>query len=219
MRHLLVAAALFFCICFPAQAADTDDFCRNGEFTDQSGFGIAEVSGQSRLYFLDDTDGCPQPEAHCRGRSYVVPGDRLLTARIKDRYICALYPNTGGGEAGWIEQSRIKPLPVENAPKLSGWDGRWVQGDNQIRLTARGNRLAIHGSAYWPSASPSRKQRPGGPNLGGIDAMAQPAGNQVVFADAPCRVTATLVGRFLIVDDNSQCGGLNVRFRGVYQPR
>jgi hypothetical protein len=46
---------------------------------------------------------------------------------------------------------------------------------------------------------------------------ARPQGNELILVEEDCRVALKLVGDFLIVSDNSQCGGANVRFNGVYR--
>lgn len=47
---------------------------------------------------------------------------------------------------------------------------------------------------------------------------AAPKGDQAVFVDAEdeCHVSLTLLPPFLLARDNNRCGGMNVRFDGVY---
>jgi Ca-activated chloride channel homolog len=132
------------------------------------------------------------------GSGFGVERDHVLTAQKKGGYVCALYPSPGGGAAGWVEQVRLRSIPVEGGPKLSDWTRVWVDGDNQIRLTREGDAPVVHGDAYWPSAHPSLEERPGGPHIGEVNAAATPTGNQIVFKDEPCRVSATLVRRSLL---------------------
>ena len=58
-------------------------------------------------------------------------------------------------------------------------------------------------------------------NTGDIGADAKPSGDKLSFSDAPdegsCEVGMRLVGKFLAVKDNNNCGGNNVSFSGVYQ--
>ncbi len=48
-----------------------------------------------------------------------------------------------------------------------------------------------------------------------------PQGNvlRVVDEEQGCEVTLTFVGTLLVAHDNGECGGMNVRFDGVYQKR
>lgn len=198
-----------------------DGACRNGAFpTEQSDFAVALVAGDARLYLLGDSDGCPaKGEPACRQRSYVVGGDTLVTGRTLGGYRCAFYPNTVGGSAGWVDVRRLQPLPARAAPTLRDWVGHWYDGDNTLDLRMQDGQLAVTGEAFWPSAKPT-PQRPYGPNLGQVDAVARPDGAKVYFSDsddAGCKLQAQWLGDYMVVSDNAECGGMNVRFNGVYR--
>jgi len=219
------APALFaVCCAVPgvAHAADTEQ-CRNGNFPEQAAaFGLAKVVGTPRSYLRSDMSPCPDDSAACRGRAYVVPGDIVLTGAASGSYVCALFPDSNGGSAGYVRRDEIVPQPVATDPPLAAWTGKWRNFDNSIALRVDGNALTASGSAYWPSANPSPRLRPGGPNLGDMGGTATPKGNVVVFAadePAPCRVTLTLLPPFLLAADNRNCGGMNVSFTGVYRRR
>ncbi len=53
--------------------------------------------------------------------------------------------------------------------------------------------------------------------MGQVEAQATPRGSQVDFIEDSCTVHAQLLGDVLVVSDNSECGGMNVRFDGVYR--
>ena len=202
-----------------AHAQAQDMMCRNGLFPSESTIGMAKVAGTDKLFFLNDSDGCPNETAACRQRAYVVGGDQVLTGRTVGAYVCAFYPSRGGGSAGWVQTARLTPLPVNAAPALSAWAGHWVDGDDTLTLTIKKGLLSADGDAYWPSAHPSASQFPGGPNVGDLSGEAAPKANRVVFTDNDpngCTATATLVGGLLAVADNGGCGGMNVHFDGVY---
>ena len=57
--------------------------------------------------------------------------------------------------------------------------------------------------------------------VGGVEASAAPQGNvlRVVDEEQGCEVTLTFLGTRLVAHDNDECGGMNVRFDGVYQKR
>ena len=223
MKFLTLAVLSSVLLAGAACAADDDLICRNGTFPiDEKAIGVARVDGAAHLNFLEDTGGCPNEEARCRQRAYVVGGDQLLTGRGHGPYVCAFFANRVGGNAGWVPQSRLTALPVDIAPTLSAWVGHWANGDDTINLTAKAGALVADGQAYWPSAHPTLAERPGGPNLGDLSGAARPKGNRVVFADpdpTSCAATLTLVGGLLVVADNNACGGMNVSFSGVYRRR
>lgn len=217
LRSLLLLAALLPVSAFAADIAG-DGTCRNGAFPSEQGqFALARVVGAPRLYLLGDMDGCPaKGEPVCRQRSYVVNGDTVVTGRDLGRYRCAFFPNKVGGSAGWVDRSTLQPLPVR-MPTLQDWVGDWKDGDNGLKIHVQGGQLHVEGDAYWPSANPTPEERPYGPNMGQVEARATPRGADVEFAEDTCRVRVHLLGEVLIVSDNSECGGMNVRFNGVYR--
>jgi hypothetical protein len=205
-----------------SRAQPVDLSCSNGSFPTERAVGLAKVSGGERLVFLKDSDGCPNAQASCLQRAYVVGGDQLLTGRTYGAYICAFYPSPGGGSAGWVPSARLSALPVDASPPLTAWTGHWANIDDTIDLKVKGAALEADGNAYWPSAHPSASQFPGGPNVGDLSGSATPEGNVVVFTDNDpngCTATATLVGTLLVVADNGGCGGQNVSFSAVYKRR
>lgn len=202
-----------------AEPAEDWDFCRNGLFPEEPPFAHAQVTGQGQLRFLEDMDGCLDKGATCPARGYVIPGDRVLTSKVHGAYTCAFYPGRGGGTAGWVETARLRPLPVERAPRAEAWVGQWsTEGDNGVTIHRRGEAFEIDGEAYWPSANPPIEERPGGPNIGSIGGMLRVEGNRAEYDEGEgCQVSFTLIGELLIAGDNHQCGGMNVSFSGVYK--
>jgi hypothetical protein len=203
-------------------AADAPE-CRNGSFPlQQAAFRLVKVIGTPRTYFRSDIAPCPDDSAGCRGRAYVVPGDAVIAGAASGAFVCVLFPDNHGGSAGYVRETEIAAQPVATDPKLTAWTGTWRDGDNSIALRVGGRALTASGSAYWPSANPSPKVRPGGPNLGDMAGTATPQGNTVAFGDGgpdECHVTLTLLPPFLLAADNRNCGGMNVSFTGVYRRR
>ena len=109
--------------------------------------------------------------------------------------------------------AQIDFIGIDNYMPLADWR----DGDDHLVIGVRGGQLHVEGDAYWPSANPTPEVRPYGPNMGQVEALAAPTGNTVVFHDATCTLRAHLLGDYLIVADNSECGGMNVRFNGVYR--
>jgi hypothetical protein len=222
----VLAAVCFVVCCGLSGLARADDTvpCRNGTFPAQNGvFALAKVVGAPRTYLRSDLSPCPDDSIACRGRAYVVPGDTVLTGAVNGPYVCAFFPTRNGGSAGYVRQEEIAAQPVASTVPLDAWTGEWWNGDNSIALSDNGTGLAASGHAYWPSANPSSRDWPGGPHIGDMSGAAAPRGNTVVFGsqDDPtdCRVTLTLLPPFLLAVDNTNCGGANVTFNGVYRQR
>ncbi len=211
MRLTPITLLLGLCCALPslAQAA-----CNPADITPA---GVAKVIGAPRTYLRS----CSNETASCRGRAYVLPGDTVLTGAAEGGYVCALFPSKSGDSVGLVLQGEITLQP-QPAPPVATWVGTWRNGDDSITLRAKGAQLTASGNAYWPSANPPLKDRPGGPNLGEMSGTATPQGNRVVFAgkDADdCEVKLTLLPPFLAATDNLNCGGMNVTFTGIYRKR
>lgn len=215
---MIVLAAALMPVVSRAQSPD-DRMCRNGLFADDDvAFSLARVGGSERLYFQDDSAGCPaRGEAVCRQKAYVVPGDVLVLGKRLGMFRCAFYPNKVGGSAGWIAQDRVEDIPVESSPSLARWSGAWVDGDDRIHITVKGAVLHAQGEAWWPSKHPLPTEVPGGANEGSFEGSSAPDRNVAIFTDGVCKVRATLVNALLVVSDNRACGGMNVRFAGIYR--
>ena len=220
MRSLTIATLLLLAAAGAARSEDLD--CRNGSFpATQQSFGLAKTAGPGKLYFLGDSDGCPNDGPACRQRTYVLPGDTLVTGRGHGAYVCAFFPNKVGGTAGWVRRDRLTALPTATPP-LEAWFGHWAYGDNDIQLSKRGKALHVDGEAYWPSANPTPEERPGGPNIGALEGLATPQAGRIQVGDGGmefCKATLVLLPPFLVASDNGGCGGMNVRFDGVYRRR
>ncbi|PPT93699.1 hypothetical protein XaraCFBP7407_17200 [Xanthomonas arboricola pv. arracaciae] len=204
-----------------AAPADDDATCRNGLFTSAPvAFSLGKVI-PPRLYLLKDTDGCPDTGgAACQGRAYVVKNDIVLTAQRRNAYVCVLYPNKGGGNAGWVAQSSLQMQPSAATPTAQAWNGHWHDGDNTLQLTTNADgSITVNGDAYWPSAFPDPEQTPGGPHTGSVTARGYPEGNRVEVNEDMCKVRLQLLGDMLLADDNLECGGMNVSFGGVYRKK
>jgi hypothetical protein len=220
MRWAAAILLTFAATSASAEETGMEGFCENGLFPSEPPFGHARVAGKGRLYFQEDAEGCPQTgAASCAKRAYVIPGDIVLTSKTQGKFTCAFYPSRGGGTAGWVESTRLAPLPVDPAPKAAAWLGKWSsEGNPEVTIRRRGTTIAIAGESYWPSPNPPIEERPGGPNMGFVDGTLRLTGNRAEYADDDsCRIEFTLVGKFLIAGDNRRCGGMNVSFSSVYQ--
>lgn len=136
MRYAAIGGfALIFAQAAPVLAQTDDGMCRNGLFAEQNEtFGLARIIGSGKSQFYQDMDGCPAKAARCLDRTYVVPGDQVVTGRSKGEFVCTYFPNGVGGSAGWMPRSRLAALPVDPRPSLNRWLGRWTDDDNYLHF-------------------------------------------------------------------------------------
>lgn len=205
----------------PASAAVDDGTCRNGAFPSENrDFGLAVIVGAGRAYLLYDMEGCPKTSAQCEkaGEGYVLPGDKVVTGRTTGDYVCAYYPSRGGGSAGWVEKPRLRSRAIDAKPPASSWAGRWSdEGNPQLRIAGGPGALHMAGEAYWPGPDRAKDWPPGWPHTGQIDGKLTLLGNRARYDEDECKIDLILVGDMLVASDNDMCGGMNVRFNGVYR--
>ena len=231
MSHRQFASMVVSCVVLAfglAHAAedssDGEGWCRNGLFSEEGhDFAFYRVTADSSHLLMDRYSGdtrCPNAAvADCRWREVVRRGDVVLANKTAGRFICAFLHNDAGFlPLSDVERSTRQPT---KHPRPSAWAGRWGTEDMNISISVRGNRLHAIGEAYWPGKDYSPPPD-GGPSRheGEFEIDAVPSGNSADFVDADddCAVHAVLFATLLIVSDNSQCGGMNVRFEGVLSP-
>jgi len=207
----LVSGVLFFVAAQTAIASEPGnppDWCRNGAFaSDQDNLRVVRVLRKTNLLIdSGQKKGCPQARAPCAlPDSYADRAEELLINSELPGFFCAYRPKDGDG--GWIAKTdvAVEASQPSRTPPVSAWVGRWRDDDDWIHITRKGNVLSLTARASWARQ-----------NFGDFEGTAVPAANKLETSDDVCKVWMTLVGSYLVVDDNGQCGGMNVRFTGVY---
>jgi hypothetical protein len=188
-----------------------------------------------RVYFVAGANArasaCPSAASACRLRAYVMPGDEVLVDPTDGPYLCAFFKSQGGTETrGWLPRASLELVPAAPAPARQ-WDGNWQRDrEAQIVIKSRGDEVEVSGSAMWGSYDPERVRR-GGVHVGELSGTGRPLGQTLAIGYDPdrsavppsqdqapdaCAAKLDLYGRYLVVEDNRGCGGLNVSFTGTY---
>ncbi|MBS1792540.1 MAG: hypothetical protein JSS81_01730 [Acidobacteria bacterium] len=197
-----------------------ENLCRNGFFPRESEtYRLARVKGKAgdRAYFYgDEREDCPAGK-NCRLKAYVIPNDELIVSRTFGDFSCAWFqPKKGSETVGWIQTDALQSVDSDLNPAAAAWLGKWSYGSSEIRITKskKAGFFEIGGEAYWKGL---------GDNIhtGEMEDTAKPAGNLLKIGagskeEYECRATMQLLGKYLIVADNLQCGGANVTFTGIY---
>ncbi len=221
MSSILFLLSMLLCASHTATAQTADgnpaNWCRNGLFaSDEAEFKLAKVGGNwtARIHFLNDDDGCPSPEVKCETKSYLITGDQVLVSRKYGSWICAWYqPRKGSETVGWLPADKLlMSAPPAAPPALESWIGSWKYYDQElnIRRDSKSGFLKVKGAALWHGLGDNV-------HVGGVDAVGQPQGYKLFLTEEECQVSLKLVGDYIIASDNSECGGVNVRFNGVYR--
>jgi hypothetical protein len=193
------------------------------------------VSKDARLHFIagksERMPACPSAESACRLKAYVVPGDEVLVEATEAPYLCALFKSQAGTETrGWLPRAALQLAPSAAAPARQ-WAGKWQRDrEAQIVIAAHGDEVEVSGNALWGSYDPQRVRR-GAVHVGELSGKGQPRGQTLAIGYDPdksgfpagkdqppedCAAKLELYGRYLVVEDNLGCGGLNVSFTGIY---
>ena len=204
----------------PAQSINGNpaNWCRNGLFpSDEAEFKLAKVIGikETQIHFVSDNDGCPIADAKCRMKSYLITGNQVIVSRRYGSWVCSWYqPLKGSETVAWPPVASLVISEPRASPALEKWIGQWTYGDQSlnIRRDSKAGFLMVKGDAIWRGTGNNVHE-------GSVGAGSLPQGNKLVVTEEECRVTLKLVGDYLVASDNSECGGMNVRFNGVYRKR
>jgi hypothetical protein len=200
------------------------------------------VATTPRVNFIEDQltkpkSACPSDAAACKRKGFVVPGDEVLAGWTRGGFICVTYvsPNAKRVKGQFPETSGYLPAgalqPVPPAPaKPADWLGKWSRSaEAEIEISAGADgKVKIAGQAVYGSLDPGRVAR-GAVNSGELEGEGAPRGNLLAVGEdytdpakplgedrSECRARLQLIGRYLLVEDNMGCGGMNVSFTGIY---
>jgi len=183
-----------------------------------------------RVYFVAGANArasaCPSAASACRLRAYVMPGDEVLVDPTDGPYLCAFFKSQGGTETrGWLPRALLELV----LPPLCRRGNGTATGSATGKRRSSSSRAAS-GSAMWGSYDPERVRR-GGVHVGELSGTGRPRGQTLAIGYDPdrsafppsqdqapdaCAAKLDLYGRYLVVEDNRGCGGLNVSFTGTY---
>jgi hypothetical protein len=146
-------------------------------------------------------------------------------------YVCAVFKSQAGTETrGWLPRAALQIVPPEPAPARQ-WDGKWERDrDAQIVIKSNQDEVEVSGNAIWGSHDPQRVRR-GAIHVGELSGKGRPRGHSLAIGYDPdrsgfppakdeardgCAAKLELYGRYLMVEDDGGCGGINVSFTGIY---
>jgi hypothetical protein len=183
----------------PRKACSFDGFSADGK--------LAEVTRPTAGYY-----GC-QSAKDC-SPTKLAAGDVVAPYHTDGDWTCAYIQQRDGAGPGWVKASDIRDVPADSVPPLSAWVGTWGNDRGRIQIaTSSGAKLHLKGEAEWHGTA-------GVVHTGDFEGDASPQGNHLHFVDSgadSCTVDLTLIGRYLVANDNDRCGGMNVRFWGIWK--
>jgi hypothetical protein len=214
MRSLWVCLLLL--LCSGSAHADEDLVC-NPNATGSATLAQA-VALQSAGVI---TDGQPVkmseltygPSSSCGTFCGAAGGVSGVMLRRVGSQVCVGLPSKGKLNTifGWIPASRWRSN--DNSPQpLERWVGVWQNQSGKITVRiANADQLHIVGAGVWVHGD--------NVNMGGFDVTDAPQDGVVLGEDDSCQIAMRVVGDYLVAADNGNCGGINVRFNGMYRFR
>ena len=179
-------------------------------------FKVKAGAGEQRVYLYKETKLCPGGQACAsRQKAYLLDGNVVFAGPVSDGFRCAYYGTAKGKIiAGFIPDQNL--TSEKEQPELSTefLQGTWNFEDDSIDIKSAGpGKVKAEGNAIYQTSQTE--------NDGAFTATAAiPASGELVFrdgeGDAMCEVKLHRRGPYLVASDNSQCGGMNVRFNGIY---
>lgn len=168
---------------------------------------LARIVGSAPL--VTYAPNCPG-EARCRLTIKVRAGERVILAGRRPPYAMITLTRPDDQNSFWAPLARLRMAPPPPAPTPASWVGRWRNGDDTIDISRSGAGFAVQGAAYWPDAVTAPL------HSGTVRGTARLHGDHLSVQEGDCRVTLTRFADWLEASDNGECGGVNVRFAGLY---
>jgi len=184
----------------PRSACDFDGFDLNAK--------LAEISKSTIAYYACEAG------KKCLSMP-LKPGDMAVLARSEHDWTCAYLVGSKGSAQGWVPAGVLRPIEADPNPPLTAWLGTWVQDENRIRIepSRTPGKLSLDGEAYWHGGRDNVHE-------GAIAGDVTPRGNRAHYEEGSaeaCNIDLALIGNYLLANDNNKCGGMNVRFWGVWR--
>lgn len=226
-----------------AQAQDAD-YCSPFQAARQpaSSLALRTVKDEvKRLHFINsepNKTGCPSLETSCQLPSFVVGGDRLLVSSVNAKNMACVHYFSKAGKlsSGFVDANGLGATSNSDA-KLSSRAGlgAWSNGntglieikpgsDDYVVITGEINRGppsfnsgSLNGPAFLSNKDDGKSVGYADDHYDGTMPPTSPPDNSA--ASFSCKARLRLMGDFLIVDDNDNCGGHGVMFTGLYKKK
>jgi hypothetical protein len=191
---------------------------------------------QTRLHFIAGPDkrrpACPSLGSSCKLKAFLVPGDEVLVNVTEEGpYVCATFKAQNGIlTRGFLPRAALQ-LSSSEQVSAQQWTGKWRRdSEAEIVINSRDDKVEVSGTATWGDSDPQRVKK-GAIHTGELNGSGRPRGEVLAIGydpersafpppenEAPdiCAAQLELHGRYLLVEDNGRCGGLNVSFTGLY---
>jgi hypothetical protein len=207
--------SLSLVLLFGCEASHADEQCRSGHFSSyNTDFKLFEIA-EDKAFFLKDYKGCPNTE-NCKRKYYSSKGDRMVVSKQYLNWSCAWNVDSKKLLAGWVETKKMSPIVLKSVLSQAEIEGVWKNGrTGKIKIVSSNEgALKAVGEAIWYGNSINHE--------GGFEGELVDTGSQYQVksdeAEYQCLVNMFFISQnYMVAQDNGNCGGVNVRFNGVYK--
>jgi len=187
-------------------------------------FKVSAAANEPRVYFYSRPNNCKDLKScSARRQTYLVPADVVFGGPADRGFRCAYFGSAKGTLiAGFLPDRNLQPITGEDGLSAGFLIGNWQMSPglrlapNTIKITSAGSeKVNASGKAYYQTAQTVNEG-----SFGSDGVTVKPGVKEVVFregsGDVACEVTVRRRGPYMVVQDNGNCGGLNVSFEGIY---
>ena len=141
-------------------------------------------------------------------------GQPIVLFRRSADWFCGYVQNKDGAAPAWVAAAEVSELQPDPNPPGTAWLGTWNNDRNRIQIKPanQDSKLILTGHATWHGHADVE-------DSGDVDGEVTPSGNHIHYSEGPdaCTIDLTLFGIYMVASDNNSCGGMNVRFWGIWR--
>ncbi len=222
MLRLATAVVIALAIAASAAADAPECLLYDSAYETAPLFRVQAGGAEQRVYFYSRPNNCVDAKSCAPRRgTYLVTGDVVFGGPEQSGFRCAYYGSAKGYLiAGFLPVKNLQTVNGDGEMSADFLAGNWQTSlgpkftPNTITIKGAGaGKLSASGEAYYQTAETV--------NEGSFECdsvTVEKGAKQFVCRDSSgdCEVTIRRRGSYLVVDDNRNCGGLNVTFEGIY---
>lgn len=221
-RLFLLNLFIFSC----ANAYSEENWCRN-IVGDNEFYSLGRIIKSSNYYVDSDSEypnttvkDCPATSTNCidKYNKKVILNSELILGKSYKNFVCVYAVKNQS--SGWLPMDSIVRVESSNF-SLEKLIGIWIADYSKINIKKHGLEVSVSGTSRWDGLIDDNGNRI--ENIGQFHGTTllsniQTGKFEIYDNEIDCRVKFNFVdNKYLIVSDNSNCGGMNVRFDGVFK--
>ncbi len=193
--------------------------CRGGGFTNYSEDYYVYKVVKDKAFYYYDWEACPT-DGKCKKNRYLIKGDSVLVSKLlNNKWACVRNLDKRKVRHGWVKLTDLKPVAEKKSiGGIKRWEGLWTNcTTGALDIRAKNNETWITGSAIWNGGEHASNNEGSVKGKLVISRDIESAYVRSGKEEYDCLVNMKLItNKYMVVTDNKQCGGTNVRFDGIY---